>query len=125
MGNTFVISMVETIAEGLVVAEKSGLETDAMHQFFEAVFPGPYVAYSNRMRSGDYHKRPEPLFSVDLVRKDARHALDMARTSGATMKGVELADHYLTQVKDRMGEKGDLAGIYGAVREESGLEFTN
>ncbi|KAJ5338665.1 oxidoreductase [Penicillium brevicompactum] len=125
MGNTFVISMVETIAEGLVVAEKSGLGTDAMHQFFEAVFPGPYVAYSNRMRSGDYHKRPEPLFSVDLVRKDARHALDMARTSGATMKGVELADHYLAQVKDRMGEKGDLAGIYGAIREESGLEFMN
>ncbi|KAJ5822576.1 hypothetical protein N7447_004916 [Penicillium robsamsonii] len=59
MGNTFVISMIETIAEGLMVAQKSGVGTDALHQFFEAVF-----------------KRFEPLFAVDLVRKDARHALD-------------------------------------------------
>lgn len=125
MGNTFVISMVETIAEGLVVAEKSGLGTEALHQFFEAVFPGPYVAYSGRMRSGDYHKRPEPLFGVDLVRKDARHALDLAEKSGAKMKGLELADRYLARVKDQMGEQGDLAGIYGAVRQEAGLTFEN
>ncbi|KAJ5669149.1 hypothetical protein N7462_010219 [Penicillium macrosclerotiorum] len=125
LGNTFVISMVESIAEGLVVAEKSGLGTDSLHQFFEAVFPGPYVAYSNWMRSGDYHKRDEPLFAVDLSRKDARHALDLAAKSGATMKGMVLADQYMAQVKERMGARGDLASIYGAVREESGLEFYN
>ncbi|KAL4738900.1 6-phosphogluconate dehydrogenase-like protein NAD-binding protein [Aspergillus similis] len=125
LGNTFVISMVETIAEGLVVAEKSGLGTDALHQFFEAVFPGPYVAYSARMRSGDYHKRAEPLFAVDLARKDARHAMDLAKKAGASMRGLELADGYMAQVKEHMGERGDLAGIYGAVRKEGGMEFEN
>ncbi|OGM48256.1 oxidoreductase [Aspergillus bombycis] len=125
LGNTFVISMVETIAEGLVVAEKSGLGTDALHQFFEAVFPGPYVAYSARMRSGDYHKRPEPLFAVDLARKDARHAMDLAEKAGATMRGLKLADGYMTQVQEHQGERGDVAGIYGAVREEGGLTFEN
>ncbi|RAK78026.1 NAD(P)-dependent oxidoreductase [Aspergillus fijiensis CBS 313.89] len=125
LGNTFVIGMVESIAEGLVVAEKTGLGTDALMQFFENVFPGPYVAYANRMRTGDYYKREEPLFGIDLVRKDARHALDMARTAGATMRGVELADKYMEKVQEKQGEKGDLAGIYGAVRQEGGLEFEN
>ena len=83
LGNTVLLGMVESIAEGLVVAEKCGLGTDALHQFFEAVFPRPYVAYSSRMRSGDYHDRDEPLFAIDLASK-----------AGATIKGVQLADSY-------------------------------
>ncbi|KAJ5614083.1 hypothetical protein N7528_007737 [Penicillium herquei] len=125
LGNTFVLSMVQTIAEGMVVAEKSGLGTEALQQFIEAVFPGAYVAYAGRMRSGDYHERAEPLFAVDLVRKDARHAMDMAASVGATMRGVQSADAYLADVKAEMGARGDITGIYGAVRQSAGLPFKN
>jgi 3-hydroxyisobutyrate dehydrogenase-like beta-hydroxyacid dehydrogenase len=31
LGNTFVINMVETIAESMVLTEKTGLGTDALH----------------------------------------------------------------------------------------------
>lgn len=48
------IWQVETIAEGHVFAEKSGLGSEALHKFFEAMFPGPYAAYSTRMMTGDY-----------------------------------------------------------------------
>lgn len=34
-GNSFVLSMVETLAEGHAWAEKSGLGTDALHRFIE------------------------------------------------------------------------------------------
>lgn len=51
--------------------------------------------------------------------------LDLASKAGITMKGVQLADSYLAQVKEHMGARGDLAGIYGAVRQEAGLEFEN
>ncbi|PYH88019.1 NAD(P)-binding protein [Aspergillus ellipticus CBS 707.79] len=125
LGNTFVLGMVESIAEGLVVADKCGLGTDALQIFFEAVFPGPYVAYSNRMRSGDYHEREAPLFAVDLARKDARHAMDLAEKAGARMRGVELVDGYMGRVKEQMGTRGDVAGVYGAVRQEAGLKFEN
>ncbi|KAJ5725514.1 uncharacterized protein N7483_006871 [Penicillium malachiteum] len=124
-GNTFVLNMVQTIAEGMVVAEKSGLGTEALQQFIEAVFPGAYDAYAGRMRSGDYFERAEPLFAVDLVRKDARHAMDMAASVGATMRGVQSADAYLADVKAEMGVRGDITGIYGAVRQNSGLPFKN
>ncbi|EHY59042.1 hypothetical protein HRR83_001688 [Exophiala dermatitidis] len=125
IGNTFIVSMVETLSEGHVIAEKSGLGVDELHKFIEIMFPGPYTAYSNRLRTGDYYKREEPLFAVDLARKDARHAMALAKKSGCRMKNVELADSYLKVVKETQGPKGDIAGIYGAKRLESGLPFEN
>lgn len=123
IGNTFILQMVETLAEGQVLAEKSGLGVDNLQKFLEAMFPGPQLAYSKRMSSGDYCSREEPLFAVDLARKDVRHALDLAKESGTSMKGLEVADQHLVQVKEHAGKKGDIAGIYGAVRQESGLKF--
>lgn len=125
IGNTFILSMVVALAEGHTLAEKSGLGTDDLHKFLEVMFPGPYTAYSNRMLTGDYHNREEPLFAVDLARKDARHAKKIAADSGMRMRIPELGDEYLASVKAEMGEKGDLAGIYGAKRQEAGLPYKN
>ena len=60
-----------------------------------------------------------------MARKDAKHALDLAKAAGARMKDVEVADSHLADVQKKMGSKGDIAGIYGAVRQESGLSFEN
>lgn len=125
IGNTFILSMVTTLAEGHVLAQTSSLGTEELHKFIETMFPGPYAAYSNRMLSGDYFTREEPLFAVDLARKDARHAKKVAKESGTRMRIAELGDEYLAGVKAEMGEKGDIAGIYGAKRQESGLPFGN
>ncbi|KUJ16846.1 uncharacterized protein LY89DRAFT_684879 [Mollisia scopiformis] len=122
IGNTFVLNMVEALSEGHTLAEKSGLGSENLHQLIETMFPGPYTAYSNRMMSGDYN-REEPLFAVDLARKDARHAMALAKASGTRLRDVEVADAHLEQVKKHKGEKGDIAGIYGAVRQEAGLKF--
>jgi 3-hydroxyisobutyrate dehydrogenase-like beta-hydroxyacid dehydrogenase len=125
IGNTFILSMVETLSEGHVEAEKSGLGVNELHSFIETMFPGPYTAYSNRLKSGDYWKREEPLFAAKLARKDARHAQAIAQSSGVTMRNVELADGYLAKVVEEKGDQGDIAGIYGAKRMEAGLPFDN
>ncbi|KAL8684184.1 MAG: hypothetical protein Q9224_006539 [Gallowayella concinna] len=125
IGNTFILNMVETLAEGHTLAEKSGLGNDNLHRFIETMFPGPYTAYSGRMMSGDYHGRETPLFGVDLARKDAKHALDLAKANETRMKAVGVADGHLEDVQKHMGKRGDIAGIYGAVRQESGLKFEN
>jgi len=65
----------------------------------------------------------QPLFQVDLALKDVGHALNLAETSGAKMRAVEVAKQHLLEVKEHRGEKGDIAGIYGAVRKESGLPY--
>jgi len=100
LGNSFILNMVETLSEGHVLAEKSGLGSENLHQFIETMFPGPYTAYSGRMMSGDYHKREEPLFAVDLARKDAGHAMALAKSSGCRMKDLEVADSHLAEVKE-------------------------
>lgn len=41
----------------------------------------------------------QPLFSVDLARKDAKHALDLASSSGVAMKDVEVADGHLAEIQ--------------------------
>ncbi|KAL2129532.1 hypothetical protein VTI74DRAFT_7638 [Chaetomium olivicolor] len=125
IGNTFVLNMVEQLAEGHVLAEKSGLGTKYLHQWVENMFPGPYAAYSTRMLSGDYHQRDYPLFAVDLAMKDAGHALKLAEAAGTRLRNVETGDAHLVQVKEHAGELGDIAGIYGAVRKEAGLKFEN
>lgn len=125
IGNTFIVNMVEQLAEAHVLAEKSGLGTQPIHELVQALFPGPYAAYSTRMLTGDYHNREEPLFAVDLARKDARHAKALAEAAGTRMYNVETADRHLEGVKEHCGPKGDIAGIYGAVRKEAGLKFEN
>lgn len=125
IGNTFVLNMVEQLAEGHVLAEKSGLGSKYLHEWVSNMFPGPYAAYSNRMLSGDYYQRDHPLFAVDLARKDAGHALSLAKASGTTLPNVEVADAHLVKVKAERGEKGDFAGIYGVMRMEAGLDYEN
>ncbi|KAK4231414.1 putative oxidoreductase YfjR [Podospora fimiseda] len=124
IGNTFIVNMVEQLAEAHVLAEKSGLGGEALHAWVEEMFPGPYAAYSSRMLSGTYYKR-DPLFTVDLARKDAGHALSLAKEAGTRLRNVETADEHLRQLKEHVGEKGDIAGIYGAVRLEAGLKYEN
>ena len=77
------------------------------------------------MQTGDYYKREYPLFQVDLARKDLRHVTSVAEASGMRMRSLEVVDGYLKDVKAHSGEKGDIAGMYGAVRKESGLKFEN
>lgn len=122
IGNTFVLNMVEMLSEGHTMAEKTGLGSENLHHFITTMFPGPYAAYSTRMMKQDYI-RDEPLFHVDLALKDAKHALNLAQASGTKVKAVEVAESHLRDVQSVQGEKGDLAGIYGVVRKESGLNF--
>jgi hypothetical protein len=65
------------------------------------------------------------LFAVDGALKDCNHALAIAEKAGAKLPGVEMAVKHLQTVKEHSGPSGDLAGIYGACRKESGLPFNN
>ncbi|KAM3430823.1 hypothetical protein MY4824_007456 [Beauveria thailandica] len=125
IGNTFILNMVEQLAEAHVLAEKSGLGTQHLHKLVSALLPGPYAAYSTRMLTGDYYKREEPLWAVDLARKDARHAKALAEAAGTKVQNVETADAHLASLKEHAGPSGDIAGIYGVVRKEADLKFEN
>lgn len=125
IGNTFILMMVEALSEGHTLAEKSGLGVENLHSWIEVMFPGPYTAYSNRLKSGDYYTREEPAFQAKLAKKDYSHAKSLADKAGVQMRGLDAAGKHLQDVIDHAGDKGDIAGVYGAVRKESGLKFEN
>lgn len=125
LGNTFILNMVESLAEGVTAAEKTGLGAEMYEQWVTTMFPGAFAKYAERMTSGDCHKRDEPLFAVDLARKDLRHASTLASEGGMRLRSVEVTDGYLQEVKKERGEKGDVAAVYGAIRKEAGLPFAN
>ncbi|KAK7204306.1 NAD binding domain of 6-phosphogluconate dehydrogenase-domain-containing protein [Myxozyma melibiosi] len=123
IGNTVILGMVESLSEGHVLSEKTGLGTENFEKFITAMFgQSPYLPYSKRLTGGDY-VRDKPLFGADLAAKDARHALSLAKSSGTTMPIVEIAAQHLKEVEEELGPKGDIASIYGVVRKKAGLPF--
>ncbi|KAJ5232410.1 hypothetical protein N7468_005366 [Penicillium chermesinum] len=125
LGNTFILNTVGVLAETVTAAETSGLGVGPLQQWIELFAPGPFAKYASRMVSGDYYQREEPLFAVDLARKDLRHASGLAKAGGQRMRNVEVTDHLLQIVKAEKGAKGDIAGVYGAARKEAGLKYEN
>lgn len=132
VGNQFILNMVAQLAEGHLLAEASGLGSDTLHQFIEAIMPGPYVGYSKRMMEGDYYLRDEPLFATSLAIKDCSHALDLAEEAKKSLPSGELdlrnsksGMERLKKVQERTGPNGDWAGLYGLAREEAGLPWGN
>ncbi|KAL9606438.1 MAG: hypothetical protein Q9179_000404 [Wetmoreana sp. 5 TL-2023] len=125
IGNVFIVNMIETVAEGLVLAEKSKLGTDNLHKFIQAIFPGPFTLYSQRMITGDYYTRDEPVVSIDMARHLASEVLALAEASGTQLNAYEASYKHMEMVRSYTGTKGDISGIYGAVRQESGLAYEN
>ncbi|KAL8923089.1 MAG: hypothetical protein Q9208_004773 [Pyrenodesmia sp. 3 TL-2023] len=123
IGNVFIINMIETVAEGLVLAEKSDLGVDNLHKFIQAIFPGPFALYSQRMISGDYYDREEPVVGIGMARHLADEVLALASASGVKLNAYEAARKHMEMVQAYIGAKGDVSGIYGAVRQESGLPY--
>ena len=55
----------------------------------------------------------------------AAEILDMAKETGTSLKAYATAVEHMKTVKSHAGPSGDISGIYGAVRMESGLEYEN
>ncbi|GAW10935.1 hypothetical protein ANO14919_002730 [Xylariales sp. No.14919] len=126
LGNTFIMNMVTVLGEGFTLGEKTGVGVEPVKQLVDLLFGGVYSGYAERMIKGVYWQMEEPLFSADNARKDIGHAMNMAKDVGVDLKLAKQADEYLKVVADHAGgSKGDIAGIYGAVRKESGLKFEN
>ncbi|KAK7927938.1 hypothetical protein PG985_004936 [Apiospora marii] len=126
IGNTFVLNMVTQLAEALTLAEKSEVGTAPVKQFVDLFVGGPWSAYGERMIQGVYHKMDAPLFSADNAIKDASHALDLGQQNGVELKNAQVAKEYVQDVaKHAGGDKGDIAGIYGAARLRAGLKYEN
>lgn len=128
VGATFIASIVQTTAEGLTMAETSGLGTDVLQQYISTLFTGsPFELYCKRMLSGAYIPGPDerPAFQVDLAIDSMQHAVDIGQAGGASMGITRVTLDHLQKAKEELGEKGDISSVYGACRKDAGLPFSN
>jgi 3-hydroxyisobutyrate dehydrogenase-like beta-hydroxyacid dehydrogenase len=106
-------------SEAVVLAEKAGIErARAVEVLLKSVVASPMVKYRGPFVLG---MPAEAWFDVDMIQKDLRLALDMARASGVTLPSVSLTHELLTAAKGLGLAKYDFAIIFDVIARMSGL----
>ena len=109
-----------TVAEGLTLGMKAGLEMEKVIQAISGGAAGSWVLHN---RGINVVNNSYPLgFRVRLHHKDLRIALDTARELGATLPATAL----VAQIENGLIARGhgddDVSAIGRSIREQSGLE---
>jgi 3-hydroxyisobutyrate dehydrogenase len=107
------------VAEGIVLAMKSGLDVD---QVVEALGGGAAQSWVLANRSGRMIANDYPLgFKVALHRKDLGIALELARELGADLPVAGLAAELETSLIGDGHAEDDMSALARAIRARSGL----
>ncbi|TVY53961.1 Glyoxylate/succinic semialdehyde reductase 1 [Lachnellula cervina] len=128
-GNICVVSFMEVISEAHVFAEKTGLGSEVMESMIGNMFGPVLESYSKRLTTGAYAPAPDGKagFDVELSMKDARHALNCAKTAGMKLQVSEVALENMGKAaefgKKLGGRPLDSSSMYGAIRQDAGLDF--
>ena len=109
-----------TMAEGLVIGMKAGLDMDKVLQ---AIGGGAAASWVLQNRGRNVIENDYPLgFRLSLHHKDLNIALETARELGVTLPGTAL----VAQMENGLLERGfgddDISAIARAIREQSGLD---
>lgn len=140
IANTFTLGAACQLAEALTLAEKAGVAPARVGEFVGLCLvdgpaaTNPFHVYAGRMLRGDYWRKSEeeggPAGGVALGVKDLGLALGLAEETGTTVGNPLVALGWCRDVLEGEGTgrgelRGDISGIYGAVRERAGLRFEN
>lgn len=125
--------MTLAIAEAHVFASKTGLPASTLERLLELNLGAYAHLTSQRMTSGVYCPGPgqAPWSDLDLALKDVGHGVDTAEKRGVVLHAGQATMEALKGAKgwaQRNGGDGgrrrlDSSSLFGAVREENGLEF--
>jgi 3-hydroxyisobutyrate dehydrogenase-like beta-hydroxyacid dehydrogenase len=106
-------------AESVLLAEKAGIARErAVEVLLKSVVASPMVKYRGPFVLG---MPAEAWFDVDMMQKDLRLALDMARASAVTLPSVALTHEILTAAKGLGLAKHDFAVLFDVLAQLSGL----
>lgn len=67
----------------------------------------------------------QPLVAISESFRLSSEILGLAKEKGASLKAYEAGNKHMELVKSHTNATGDISGIYGAIRLESGLAFEN
>ena len=106
-------------AESVLLAEKAGVARErAVEVLLKSVVASPMVKYRGPFVLG---MPAEAWFDVDMMQKDLRLALDMARASAVSLPSVALTHELLTAAKGLGLAKYDFAVLFDVLAQIAGL----
>jgi 3-hydroxyisobutyrate dehydrogenase len=108
-----------SFAESVALAEKAGIErARAVEVLLKSVVASPMVKYRGPFVLG---MPAEAWFDVDMIQKDLRLALDMARAAGVALPSVALTHELMTAAKGLGLARYDFAVVFDVIAHLSGL----
>jgi 3-hydroxyisobutyrate dehydrogenase-like beta-hydroxyacid dehydrogenase len=108
-----------SFAESVLLAEKAGIARErAVEVLLKSVVASPMVKYRGPFVLG---MPAEGWFDVDMIQKDLRLALDMARSSAVALPSVALAHELLTAAKGLGLAKYDFAILFDLLAQMANL----
>ena len=108
-----------SFAESVLLAEKAGVARErAVEVLLKSVVASPMVKYRGPFVLG---MPAEAWFDVDMIQKDLRLALDMARASGVALPSVALTHELLTAAKGLGLAKYDFAILFDVLAQMANL----
>jgi 3-hydroxyisobutyrate dehydrogenase-like beta-hydroxyacid dehydrogenase len=106
-------------SESVLLAEKAGIERErAVEVVLKSVVASPMVKYRGPFVLG---MPTEAWFDVDMIQKDMRLALDLARATGVTLPSVALTHELLTAARSLGLAQYDFAILFDVLAQLSGL----
>ncbi len=106
-------------SESVLLAEKAGVARErAVEVVLKSVVASPMVKYRAPFVLG---MPAEALFDVDMIQKDMRLALDLARATGVALPSVALTHELLTAAKGLGLAKYDFAILFDLLAHLSNL----
>jgi 3-hydroxyisobutyrate dehydrogenase-like beta-hydroxyacid dehydrogenase len=120
-GNFLILSAIEALAEAFTLAEKNGIQRDAMASFFgQTIFACPI--YQNYGRIVATEQYTPPGFRLSLGMKDINLVLDSAQASRTPMPLASLLHNQLLHSLAKGREDLDWAAIALAASEAAGIK---
>jgi 3-hydroxyisobutyrate dehydrogenase len=105
--------------EAVALAEKAGIERErAVEVLLKSVIASPMVKYRGPFVLG---MPAEPLFDVNMSKKDLGLALEMGRALGVALPSVALVDQLMTAARGLDLAHYDFAVVFDVIARMSGL----
>jgi 3-hydroxyisobutyrate dehydrogenase len=122
INQTIIAGVYLSVAEGMALGLKAGLD---MEKVIQAISTGAAGSWVLTHRSRNMIENNYPLgFRIRLHQKDLKIALETARRLGVTLPVAALVDQIETGIVARGYGEEDVSAVARSIREQSGIDAT-
>lgn len=119
-GNFVTLGLIELLAEGMTLADKTGVTSELLLEFVKECLPaGPAISYGTKIRENDF--QGDTGFTVEGGLKDANHLRHLAAENDCIIPTVDRAHSNLITARAVGGGSLDWSSLVAGPRLAAGL----